>query len=264
MPGKEDKPVVLVTGGACRIGAGIVREFAMNGWRTVIHCRNSRPAAEMLFSEVGGKPAGHLVVQQDLLETGAVDSLIGSVRQGYGRLDCLVNNASVYQRSPMGELSSILLEKAFAVNFFVPFELMREFRQVFGHGSIVNLLDQRVAAVDPSAGAYGLAKKSLRDATEACALEWAPQIRVNAVAPGIVLPPPELSPATSMERILQYVPMRRRSSETEVARACRFLAESQTITGQILYVDGGLHLHNGNLGEKAIGPSSRDAKPGFI
>lgn len=250
MPGKEDIPVVLVTGGACRIGAAIVREFALNGWRTVIHCRNSRPAAEALFSEIGGEAGGHLVLHQDLLEAGAVQSLFATILQHYGRLDCLVNNASVYQRSPMTELTPERLEAAYAINFSVPFQLMRAFRSLFGQGSIVNLLDQRVAAVDPSAGAYGLAKKSLRDATEACALEWAAQIRVNAVAPGIVLPPPELSPETSMARILQYVPLRRRSSETEVARACRFLAESQTITGQILYVDGGLHLQNGNLGEK--------------
>jgi len=254
MPQHEDSPVVLVTGGACRIGAAIVCEFAKKGWRTVIHCRNSRQAAEVLFSEIGGEAGGHLVMQQDLLEAGAVQSLSGTILRHFGRLDCLINNASVYLCSPMADLTPERLEAAYAINFAVPFQLMREFRKVFGRGSIVNLLDQRVVAADPSAGAYGLAKKSLRDATEACALEWAPQIRVNAVAPGIVLPPPELSPVTSMERILQYVPMRQRSYPEEVARACLFLAESQTITGQILYVDGGLHLHNGNLGKKSDRP----------
>ncbi len=251
MSGNKDFPVVLVTGGGCRIGAAVVREFAGNGWRTVIHCRHSLMAAEALFSRIGGGAEGHLLVQQDLLEEGAVQSLTGSVMQRYGRLDCLINNASVYQRFPMAELTPTLLEQAFAINFFVPFQLMREFRKVCRRGSIVNLLDQRVDSIDPSAGAYALAKKSLWDATEACALEWAPGIRVNAVAPGIVLPPPESSPSASMKRILQYVPMRERSSEEEVAQACLFLAESQTITGQILYVDGGLHLRNGSLGENA-------------
>ncbi len=254
MSEKQNHRVALVTGGACRIGAAIVREFAGIGWQVVIHFRNSRQEAEALFSEIGGEEEGHLMVRQDLLETGAVQSLMGVVLKRYGRLDCLVNNASVYRRQCMADLTQELLEDAYAINFMVPFQLMQEFRKVFGQGSIVNLLDQRVASVDPAAGAYALAKKSLRDATEACALEWAPQIRVNAVAPGIVLPPPELPPDTSMERILQYVPMRQCSPPAEVARACRFLAESQTITGQILYVDGGLHLHNGNLGEKKSQP----------
>ncbi len=250
MPEKQNRRVVLVTGSARRIGAALVREFAKNGWRTVIHCRNSRQEADVLLSEIGGAAGGHLLVQQDFLEEGAVQSLMGTILRQYGRLDCLINNASVYLRHSMADLTPELLDAAYAINFRVPFQLMREFRKVFGYGSIINLLDQRIASVDPSAGAYALAKKSLRDATEACALEWAPQIRVNAVAPGIVLPPPELSPATKMDRILQYVPLRQRSEPGEVAGACLFLAESQTISGQILYVDGGLHLHNGNLGEK--------------
>jgi len=258
MPEKQNRQVVLVTGGACRIGAAIVRQYAKRGWHTVIHCRNSRPEADMLFSELGGEAGGHLLVQQDLLEESAVQSLIGLIMRRYGRLDCLVNNASVYMRHSMTDLTRELFEAAYAINFAVPLQLMREFRRVCRQGSIVNLLDQRVNTVDPSAGAYALAKKSLRDATEACALEWAPQIRVNAVAPGIVLPPPELNPATSMERILQYVPLRQSSRPEEVAEACLFLAESKTITGQILFVDGGLHLQNGNLGERT--PSGKPAK----
>jgi pteridine reductase len=250
MLSNENSPVVLVTGAACRIGAAIVRCFAQNGWRTVIHCRHSREAGESLLSELGGRAGGHLLLQQDLLEEGAAQLLLDLAVRHYGRLDCLINNASVYRRSAMAEVSAEMLAAAYAINFTAPFQLMQEFHRVCGGGSIVNLLDQRINNVDPSAGAYALAKKSLRDATEACALEWAPGIRVNAVAPGIVLPPPELSPETSMRRILQYVPMREASSPEELAKACLFLAESQTITGLTLYVDGGMHLRNGSLGEK--------------
>ena len=250
MSSSEDMPVVLVTGGACRIGAAIVRCFAQNNWRVLIHCRHSRAAGESLLAELGGIAAGHLLLQQDLLEDGAEQALIASTISHYGRLDCLVNNASVYRRSSMAEITPAILAQAYAINFEVPFQLMQEFHRTCARGSIVNLLDQRVNNIDPSAGAYALAKKSLRDATEACALEWAPDIRVNAVAPGIVLPPPELKPETSMRRILQYVPMRAASSPEEVAKATLFLAESQSITGLTLYVDGGMHLHNGNLGEK--------------
>lgn len=254
MCGKLNSPVVLVTGGACRIGAAIVQYFAQQGWRVVIHCRNSRLAAETLLAGIGGETAGHRILQLDLLTANLQANLLSTILHDYGRLDCLINNASVYQRARMADLNPEILEKGYAINFSVPFQLMREFRTMFGKGNIINLLDQRVVSVDPSSGAYGLAKKSLRDVTEACALEWAPQIRVNAVAPGIVLPPPELKPETSMKRILQYVPMQERSSEAEVAKACYFLANATTITGQILYVDGGLHLQNSNLGEKPQTP----------
>ena len=115
-------------------------------------------------------------------------------------------------------------------------------------GCIVNLLDRRVAGVDPAAGSYGLAKKALRDATEAAALEWAPDIRVNAVAPGYSLPPPGVDPE-KMLPLLEGVPMRQPSSPEEIAAACVFLARSPTVTGHVLFVDGGLHLAHGGPAE---------------
>jgi NAD(P)-dependent dehydrogenase (short-subunit alcohol dehydrogenase family) len=118
---------------------------------------------------------------------------------------------------------------------------MLDFVRECRRGFIINLLDQRISRVEPGAGSYGLAKKSLRDATEAAAVEWAPEIRVNAVAPGIVLPPPGVSP-DQLEPLLVNVPMGSTSSCEEVADACLFLASSTTVTGQILYVDGGMHL----------------------
>ena len=171
---------------------------------------------------------------------------MAAVLQHYGRLDCLVNNTSL-QTPPYNRLSPEQIQEDYRINFAVPFELMRLYRQACSTGNIINMLDQRVVSVDPGAGSYALAKKSLRDAGLACALEWAPRFRVNAVAPGIVLPPPQLPPETSMQRILQFVPMQKRSSEEEIAEACLFLAQAKTITGQIIYVDGGMHLHNGMM-----------------
>ena len=245
MSDRAQAPVALVTGSAHRIGAAIVRRFADEGWRLVIHCHNSRAEAEELLQSIGGQKAGHLVLQQDLLSCRLQDNIIMPVLSHYGRLDCLINNASAYKRRRMLELSPELIAADYHINFVVPFELMRLYRQNCDGGSIINMLDQRVVSVDPGAGAYALAKKSLRDASLACALEWAPQFRVNAVAPGIVLPPPYLPPETSMQRMLQFVPMQMRSSEEEIAEACLFLAQAETITGQIIFVDGGMHLHNG-------------------
>ena len=133
------------------------------------------------------------------------------------------------------------MRRDYEVNFVAPFTLMQQFARHCRAGFIINLLDQRVATTDPGAGAYGLAKKSLRDVTEAAAIEWAPAIRVNAVAPGLVLPPPGVAPE-KMLPLLANIPMGCPSSPEEVAAACVFLAMAETITGHILYVDGGMHL----------------------
>lgn len=247
MPAKKRK-TVLVTGGGKRIGAEIVRAFARHGWGVLIHCQRSRDDAAQLHAEIGGNAAGHYLLHGDLLQPGVEERLIAEALATAGKLTALINNASVYQRSPLAQLTPADIQQAFKINFLVPFELMRQFYLQCRAGNIVNLLDQRVAAVDPAAGGYALAKKSLRDATEACAIEWAPAVRVNAVAPGIVLPPPG-AVTDGLRRMTARIPLHRCTAATDVAEACIFLAEADNVTGQILFVDGGLHLASVELGE---------------
>ncbi len=232
---------ILVTGGAVRIGAAISRAFAGAGWRVAIHCWNSRRQAAELAEELGN---GAFVVQADLTVKTERDKLLPAVIDrcgGGGCLEALINNASVYRRRPMSECDDQALTEDLEINFNAPFQLMRAFRQLVGAGCIVNMLDTKVDLVDPGAGTYALAKKMLRDATEAAALEWAPKIRVNAVAPGLVLPPPGVDPQ-KMLPLLGSIPMQRATQVEEIAAACLFLVESPTITGHVLHVDGGLHL----------------------
>jgi len=236
---------VLITGAALRIGRAIAQAFAAQGDRVVIHYRQSGTAARELFAELGGESSGHQLVQADLANVDAAAQLIPTLLAQGLRIDCLVNNASHYSRRPLRDCDQLAMADAFAINFFAPFALMRAFAQHCQHGCIINLLDQRVNAVDPQAGAYALAKKALRDATEAAAIEWAPAIRVNAVAPGLVLPPPGVPPER-MAALIRNIPSQQRSSEKDVAAACLYLARTQAVTGQILYVDGGLHLVGGN------------------
>ena len=229
---------VLVTGGAVRIGAEICRTFANVGWQVAIHCRNSVQEARKLVAELGDCAS---VFHADLTDKEERDELIPAVIARLGRLDALVNNASVYHRRPLAKCDDTTLAEDFDINFIAPFQLMRQFHNHAEHGVIVNLLDCRVEWVDAGAGTYALAKKALRDATEAAALEWAPDIRVNAVAPGLTLPPPGVDPE-KMKPLIKNIPMKKPSPPEEVAEACRFLAEADTITGQIIHVDGGLHL----------------------
>jgi len=232
---------VLITGGGIRIGRAIALAFARAGARVIVHYNRSEREALDLVRELETIRSGHQAVKADLSNTTARHNLIPSLLRPGETLNCLVNNAAVYRRCPLAKLESARFREDYEINFLAPFLLMRDFARYCDEGSIVNILDQRVALVDPSASVYGFAKKSLRDATEAAAVQWAPRIRVNAVAPGLVLPPRGVGP-NKVQRLLRYVPMAQTSSPEEVAEACLFLTRSRTVTGQVLYVDGGMHL----------------------
>jgi pteridine reductase len=232
---------VLVTGGAVRIGRAIALAFAEAGASVAVHYHRSRAEARQLVEELNGLSTGNRCLGTDLTEPGAPADLIATLLADDWCPDILINNASVYRRCPLLKLTEAQIQSDFDINFFAPFRLMREFARQCGRGVIINLLDQRINAVEPSAGSYALAKKSLRDATLAAAVEWAPAIRVNAVAPGIVLPPPGVDQA-SLAPLLVNVPLLKQTEPAEIAAACLFLAQTQTVTGQVVYVDGGMHL----------------------
>lgn len=239
---------VLITGASVRIGREIALCFAQRGACVVVHYNRSEVEAQALLEELNRGSSGHQSVRADLLNREERRALIpGLIGQGQ-TLNCLVNNASVYRRCPLGQVDLERIWADYEINFVAPFLLMRDFAYYCEEGNIINILDQRVATVDPSASTYGFAKKSLRDAMEAAALEWAPRIRVNAVAPGIILPPPGV-PLERMEPLLRNVPMGQVSTAAEVAEACAFLAQAETITGQIIYVDGGMHLTSPSVPE---------------
>ena len=242
----------LVTGAAKRLGRSIALSLARSGADVIVHYNRSeneaRETAEMI--EQIGRRAELLCA--DLAQPEQIDAMFARLAALLAdtpqQLGILVNNASVYRRCPLAQVDLERIWTDYEINFVAPFLLMRDFAYYCDEGCIVNILDQRVATVDPSASTYGFAKKSLRDAMEAAAVEWAPRIRVNAVAPGIVLPPPGVS-ADRIEPLLRNVPMGQVSTAAEVAEACVFLAQAETITGQIIYVDGGMHL---------AGPSVRE------
>ena len=236
MKDRHTKKTALITGGAKRIGAAICRCFAAAGYRIALHCNNSVKEGQALVEEIGG-----ICIQVDFMDMEAVSSIIPKLLELDFAPDVLINSASSYRRASLAASTPELVREMFAVNFEAPFELMRSFKEHCKKGNIINISDQRTAFTDPDAGAYALAKKALNAAMEAAALEWAPQIRVNAVAPGLVLSPPGVNP-DAIQKLLPKVPMQRRNTEEEVANACLYLAESQFATGQTLYVDGGLHL----------------------
>jgi NAD(P)-dependent dehydrogenase (short-subunit alcohol dehydrogenase family) len=231
--------VVLITGGARRIGAALCHAFVAEGWRVVIHCNRSRTSAERLARRLGGEDVAAVLVA-DLRQEAS--GLIACAVDVFGRLDGVVNNASIYCKRSFDALTEVSLREDFELNFFAPFALMREFAARRKPGFVLNLLDGRIAKQDPDAAGYLLAKQSLAEATRLGALAWAPLgIRVNGLAPGLVRPADGV-PMARMNRLVAQLPLKRRTSEQELAAAAIFLATSPGITGEVLYVDAGMHL----------------------
>lgn len=237
--------VALVTGGACRLGRAIAERLAADGWAVAIHCRRSLAEAEALAASL---PRA-CVLCADLANPTEAEDLVSRAVEALGRLDLVVNNAAVYRRAPLAESDATLLDEAWRVNVRAPLLLMRAFARWRAAsvapgatpGHVVNLLDARIASVRPNQTAYWLSKRALADATRAAALELAPGILVNAVAPGSALRP---EPATAPDPA-GSAPLGHHPGPTAVADAVAWLAHARDLTGQILHIDGGLHLAGG-------------------
>lgn len=234
--------VALVTGGARRLGAAIVRELHARGMRVIIHYRRSRADAEALHAELeAGRPGDAAVAAADLAQGDAAARLVRVAVERYGRLDLLVNNASVFFPTPLAELTPARWRETLAANLEAPVFLMQAAAPILAEsgGSVVNVTDAGLVQAPARYAAYVAAKSGLAALTPALARELAPDVRVNAVAPGAILwPEPEPGQA-SKRAVLERIPLGRLGTPEDVARAVAFLAAEPYLTGITLPVDGG-------------------------
>lgn len=239
--------VALVTGAARRIGAAITRELHATGWNVLIHYRGSADEALALAAELEAlRPQSASVLQADLADAAALKRLSQQARERWGRLDALINNASVYYPTPFGQIEAAQFDDLAASNLRAPLLLTQACAPFMGDGSaVVNIVDALARRPAQGFSAYHAAKAGLWTLTEAMALELAPRIRVNGVAPGHMIWPEyaELS-AEQQQRELSRVPLGRLGGALEIARCVRFLLSDDAayITGTVLPVDGGLRL----------------------
>ena len=229
---------VLITGGAVRIGRALCQAFAEAGAQVIIHYNSSAREAHELRHNLPGY--GHQVTKCNL---GSPEDTANFFRR-CEKVDILINNAAVYYL----DKDDGRAEEQMQVNYLSPLSLMKQFfSQKLEAGCIINFLDQEIARKTGTANSYLLSKRALRDATLDMALEAAPKIRVNAIAPGPVLPPVGLN-APGMQKVLAEVPLGRQIPLQDICGACLFLVKNESLTGQILYVDGGQHLtRKGNI-----------------
>lgn len=238
--------VALITGGVTRIGAAIAETLHREGFNLALHylssCREARTLKARL--EVQRLDSVRLF-SADLRETKAAVRLMEEAAAAWGRLDVLVNNASVFYPTPIGEVAEEHWDELFAVNLKAPFFLSQAaFPKLERHrGCIVNLID--IYACRPRAGypVYSVSKAGLYALTRTLAKEMAPSVRVNGVAPGAILWPNSAMSEEEKEVILASIPLRRLGQVDDIARAVRyFVCDAPYVTGQILAVDGGRSL----------------------
>ncbi len=231
----------LVTGAARRLGRAIALSLAREGASLVIHYGRSGEAAQELVEEVRRGGGDAWLVGADLANPGQVESLLPRALEQAGRLDVLVNNASVFRADSLMDVNLDDMIENLKVNAWAPFALSRAFALHAGRGAIVNLLDTRVVSYDWKHVSYIVSKSALALLTRMTAVAYAPNIRVNAVAPGLILPPPGEDEGY-LEKLADTVPLKRHGGSEDIAEAVVYLVKSDFVTGQVLYVDGGRHL----------------------
>jgi NAD(P)-dependent dehydrogenase (short-subunit alcohol dehydrogenase family) len=205
----------------------------------MIHFNKSFKEAEKLLSEIGGPEAGHSMLKADLATPGASMKIFGATPS----IDILVCNASVYEPRSFFDETQEEISRHFNINFLSNLSLVRQFaEQKIRFGSIIIVLDERIARTSPDEGSYEMSKKMLAELTLVAAKKLAPRIRVNAVAPGAVIPPRTLKNSTMKQHIAK-MPLRRAPLPSDVADACIFLVKNDSITGQFIFIDGGEHLN---------------------
>ena len=240
--------VVLITGAAHRVGATIVRHLHALGMNIIVHYRNSRSAAEELQSELQARrPNSIYLVQGDLLDIPRVPELIKAAYQWHGRLDVLVNNASSFYPTPVAEVSETQWNDLLGSNLKAPFFLAQAADPYLRrqHGCIVNIVDIHAERPLKGYAVYSIAKAGLVMLTKTLARELAPEIRVNAVAPGAILWPEHGANDKTRAQIIAHTALKRQGDPHDVASAVAFLIrEAGYMTGQILTVDGGRSLSN--------------------
>jgi pteridine reductase len=231
--------VALVTGAARRLGKAIALELASAGADVVIHCRESEDEARTLAKDIERMGGGAWVVEADFARS--AEGVIAQARKAARQpLSILVNSASSFPQDPLMRMDRRQLDASVTVNAWAPFVLMRGFAAQGQPGCIVNILDSHIIDPERQRASYSIAKGILADMTRMCAMEFAPAIRVNGVAPGPILAPKGLEDV--LESLGRRLPLKRHGEPHDIAQAVRYLCEAKFVTGHVLFVDGGRHM----------------------
>jgi pteridine reductase len=239
--------VVLITGGAKRVGAAICRRLHADGANLMLHYRASAGEARLLQAELNHARADSVaLIQADLLDLRALPAIVEQTVQRFGRLDALVNNASSFYATPIGEITAGHWDDLMGTNLRAPMFVAQAAAPLLRKtgGAIVNITDIHAERPLKSYVVYSIAKAGLVALTRSLARELAPEVRVNAVAPGPILWPDDGSfDEVSRQRIISHTLLKREGTPDDIAKAVRYLLVDATyVTGETINVDGGRHV----------------------
>ena len=237
---------VFITGAAKRIGKEIALSFKELSWNIIIHYNSSKEDALNLAKEINNANKNTAITVQGNLDVKEdVNAIIKEVLDAFPSVDLLINNASTFYPTPIDDISEEHWEKLVGSNLKGPLFLIQGLKQKLkeSKGSIINITDTNLSKGVANYSIYSAAKAGLESITKGLARELAPEIKVNAIAPGAMLEPPDVTWTEEQKnKVIESIPLKRMGSEKDIAEAVNFLAHSQYITGQIIKVDGGRSL----------------------
>ena len=240
------KKTIFITGAAKRIGKEIALCFSEMGWNIIIHYNSSKNDAQVLADEINGtNPDSAITVQGNLDVKEDVEKVISEVLDGFPTIDLLINNASTFYPTPIEDISEEHWDKLVGSNLKGPLFLIKGLKDKLkeSKGSIINITDTNLSKGVANYSIYSAAKAGLESITKGLARELAPDIKVNAIAPGAMLEPPDVTWTEEQKsKVISSIPLNRMGSEKDISEAVKFLAKSNYITGQIIKVDGGRSL----------------------
>ena len=237
--------VVLITGAARRVGAALAEGLAVDGWTIAIHHRSGADDARALCERIAASGGQAETFGADLSDTVQRAGLIGAVVAKFGRIDALINNASLFEYDDLSSLTEEVWQAHLAANLTAPVFLIRDFAKAIeaqgGEGAVVNILDHKLEAANPDFLSYTAGKAGLGALTRTLALALAPRVRLNAISPGLILRSGDQTQA-DYERAWADTPLERGTSLEDMLAAVRFALGTRGMTGQIITVDGGESL----------------------
>ena len=237
---------IFITGAAKRIGKEIALCFSEMGWNIIIHYNSSKNDAQVLADEINGTNSDSAITVQGNLDVKEdVEKVINIVRDAFPTIDLLINNASTFYPTPIEDISEEHWDKLVGSNLKGPLFLIKGLKDKLkeSKGSIINITDTNLSKGVANYSIYSAAKAGLESITKGLARELAPDIKVNAIAPGAMLEPPDVTWTEEQKsKVISSIPLNRMGSEKDISEAVKFLAKSNYITGQIIKVDGGRSL----------------------
>jgi len=233
----------LITGAAKRLGKEMTLHLASLGWNIAIHYNTSEKEAKQFLDQLEGNYPDQqfTLFQTDLSKSSEVEQLIPKVVEAMGTIDLLINSASVFEPAKLSKTLTELFDRHMNINFRAPFILSRNFARTFNSGIIVNIVDSRIVTNKSNFAAYSISKKALWEMTKMAAFEFGPEIRVNAIAPGLILAPEEKD-ENYLWKLADHIVMKRPGGLKPILISLNYILDNDYLTGQLLFCDGGENL----------------------